>query len=217
MSLLNYSTSLVPRAPENVGNLNTMLGEIRASINSIHNEQVNSAAAIDFSKINVPNGAVTNAMLAALSAGKISLAGGQVPVGDGSGGGVARSLSGAISLSAAGAASIPFLYSHTVGAVGIPGAPEGAILGIAIPGGSWLVVGKTTVTNGVSGLASVRLGGGSGTVDSSESTAPNTGPSGLAYHSLMVAGICSEAQLLSGWAAGGGNAWDTVLIGVRLA
>lgn len=109
MAVLNYSVSLVPGANENVNTLNTMLNEIKASVNSIVNDQVSNSAAIQYSKLSLANSilnadinsaaAIAHSKLAAVSSGNLL-------VGNASNVATSVALSGDATLSNAGVLSL---------------------------------------------------------------------------------------------------------------
>ena len=100
MALLNYSTTLVGGSPENVNTITQLLEEARSSINSIHNAQIASDAAIAYSKLNLV-GQLLPADLAAafaLAVSKLTLNSGQLIVGNGSNVGQARTPAGDLTM-----------------------------------------------------------------------------------------------------------------------
>ena len=98
LMLLNYATTLVPLTPENVGDLNVLLGQIKQSVNNIEDENVAAGAAIDYSKLDL-SGSIKNSDLdpnANISPGKLAdMEDGEIIVGDG-GAGKVVALHGAI-------------------------------------------------------------------------------------------------------------------------
>lgn len=58
MTLLNYSLTLVPGTNENVEDVQTMFEEVRSVVNDLDNSNIASDAAIAYSKIDVPSGAI---------------------------------------------------------------------------------------------------------------------------------------------------------------
>lgn len=153
MTLLNYSVELEPGVPENVNTVQTMFNEVRAIVNSLDSDNIDS---IDLDKINVPDNAIPATALARMGDG-------QVIVGQGVGVNNAnRTLSGAIALAGSGAVTIgnAGVDSADVGMLqdGITFAPicEAA----ALPAGVYAVIAKCYIEgdNTFKGETRLRVG-----------------------------------------------------------